>query len=158
MGRVTYNPSETSISTQIMRKGGDVDGAILRRAVRVSERAKTEVPNTSGRGTGELARSIHVERTRAERGRFGFGYKVVADAPHAAAVHAGSSAHFIRADPTLAFNWAQKGGQRFVILRAGNPRFVNEKNGVIFVRGKGGVDIPARKGNPYMTRALRAVR
>lgn len=156
MATVHYNPNIGAISTQIMRKGGDVDGDIKRRALRVAKAAKPLVPNTSGRGTGELAASIHVEQTRAERGRFGFGYRVIADARHAAAVHGGSRAHFIPAAPALAFDWK---GSRFVVVPAFRRHgSVKRIGGVTFVRSpKGGVNIPRRKGNPFLTKALRVV-
>lgn len=161
MAEVTYNPNLRVISAQIMRKTGDVDRAIIRRAERVADSAKAIIrakpikPNS--RRTGRLAQSIHVVRNRTEKGVFGFGYKVIADAPYAAAVHEGSRAHDIPGDG-LAFQWK---GRQFYTSR----RFITGVPPVPFngrlmksYRWKGFVHIPRRAGYPFMSRALESVR
>lgn len=79
---------DATIAATVLRRGGDVDGAVKKRALRIANRARTLAPSASG----FLRRSIKVEQSREETGRFSFGYRVTATAPYSLFVHEGRAA------------------------------------------------------------------
>lgn len=123
--RTTIIPA-SAFAAQVFRRGGDLDGALRRRANKVARTARVLAPHRSYR----LRQSIGVEQNRAVQGQFSFGYRIYADAPYAVFVHNGTRPHRITA-------------RRAKVLYSQRDGFL-------------GVSVmhPGTKPNPFMTKAL----
>lgn len=78
--------SAGSIYVRLLGKRSGADRDVKRRADAVARRAYVLAPKRSH----ELANSIRASQNRDERGRFTFGYSVIASAPYARYVHEGT--------------------------------------------------------------------
>lgn len=129
---VTMRPAPVFF-TEVYRRGGDMDGDILRRAERVAVVAKGSAPIRSGR----LAASIRVNRRRNRVGQYDFGYEIRPTVYYAAWALDPSATHphIIQGTPYLAFD-----------LASGDHAIV-----------KGPIMHPGtKKRNDFMIRALRS--